>query len=91
MLAATYGVAMALQNDFAESDFKQKTLPQQARCLYDLMFKENAPHATTHILSRDYARHLIELSLLHNPSLLSSEEKTRIQRPFQRWWYKSLG
>lgn len=91
MLAATYGVAMALQNEFDKSEFSQKKLPQQARCLYDLMFKENAPHATTHTLSRDYARHLIEISLLHNPDLFSLEEKTRIRPPFKDGGIRTWG
>ena len=55
------------------------------------MFKENAPHATTHILSRDYARNLIEISLLHSPNLLSLEEKTRIHPPFKDGGIRTWG
>jgi hypothetical protein len=90
-LAATYGVAMALQNDFKLAEFRQKILPKQARYIYELMFKENAPHATTHILMRDYARHLIEISLFHNPNLLSGKEKTRIQPPFKDGGIRTWG
>lgn len=91
MLAATYGVAMSLQNDFKKAEFRQTILSKQARHIYELMFKEKAPHATTHILLRDYARHLIEISLLHDPNLLSAEEKARIQPPFKDGGIRAWG
>jgi len=91
MLAAAYGVAMALHDDFQESEFREKLLPKEARSLYELMFKEKAPYATTHILSRDYARRLIEISLLHNSDVLSPTEKTRICPPFKDGGIRNWG
>jgi len=82
MLAAAYGVAMALQSDFQRSEFREKILPRNAKNLYESMFKLNAPHATTHILSRDYAKRLIEIALIHKPTILTTAEKQRITPPF---------
>jgi len=90
MLAASYGVAMALQH---EPSFSTKILLDFAKGLYDLMFKKEAVYSTTHILARDYARHTIEIALLHNPDLLIVEGKKRISPPFKdggiRRWGKS--
>ncbi len=47
------------------------------------MFRIGALHATTHILARDYARHTIEICSLHHPTLLTTDEVTRIRPPFQ--------
>jgi len=82
MLAAAYGVAMALQYDFQSSKFQQEILPKYAKNLYELMFKPDAPHATTHILSRDYTKRLIDIALIHNPNILTADEKRRIEPPF---------
>lgn len=82
MLAAAYGTAMALQFDFQKPEFRQEILPRNARNVYESMFKLNAPHATTHILSRDYAKRLIEISLIHKPNILTTAEKQRITPPF---------
>ncbi|MGB3906735.1 MAG: hypothetical protein WBB22_17655, partial [Anaerolineae bacterium] len=83
MLAATYGVAMARQHDFHSPDFAETALPVYGRRLYEEIFKPDAPHATTHILARDYAGRTIEISLVHNPDLLSAEERARIRPPFR--------
>jgi hypothetical protein len=82
MLAAAYGVAMALQFDFQKFEFREEILPKSAKNLYESMFKPEATHATTHILSRDYARRLIDIALIHNPDTLSCDEKLRITPPF---------
>lgn len=82
MLAATYGIAMARQNDFEDTSFVTEMLPLYARQLYDNMFKPNAPHATTHILTRDYAKRTIDLALIHHPNLLTENERERITPPF---------
>lgn len=90
MLAASYGVAMALQH---ERGFTTGCLQGFARKLYDLMFKKEAPFSTTHILARDYARHVIDIALLYKPALLTMEERERITPPFRdggiRIWGKS--
>ena len=82
MLAAIYGIAMARQYDFGHPGFSSDNLPVYGRKLYDAMFAPNAPHATTHVLARDYARYTIEISLIHHPNLLTGEEQQRITPPF---------
>ncbi len=82
MLAATYGIAMAQQNDFEDASFVKETLPLYARQLYGNMFKPDAPHSTTHILARDYARRTIDIALIHHPDLLTGDERERISPPF---------
>ena len=83
MLAATYGVAMARQYDFKDKSFVRDTLPLYVKELYEKMFNPDAPHSTTHILARDYARRTIDIALLHHPDLLTNEEKQRIRPPFK--------
>ncbi len=82
MLAATYGIAMACQNDFEDTSFVTEILPQYAKQLYENMFKPDASHATTHILTRDYARRTIDIALIHQPDLLTADERARITQPF---------
>ena len=82
MLAATYGIAMARQNDFKDTSFVREVLPLYARQLYENMFKPDAPHSTTHILARDYARRTIDIALMHYPDLLTGDERERISPPF---------
>lgn len=90
MLAASYGTAMAHQH---EQSFATGCLRNFAGKLYDLMFKKGAPYSTTHVLARDYARHTMDLALLHNPELLTMEERRRTTPPFKdggiRRWGKS--
>lgn len=82
MLAATYGIAMARQNDFEDTSFVDEILPIYGKKLYENMFKPNAPHATTHILARDYAKRTIDIALIHHTDLLSDDERERITPPF---------
>ncbi len=82
MLAATYGIAMARQNDRKDTSFVKEVLPLYARQLYENMFKPSAPHATTHILARDYAKRTIDIALMHHPNLLTDDERERITPPF---------
>lgn len=83
MLAATYGIAMARQNDFEDTSFVDEVLPfLYARQLYENMFKPDAPHGTTHILARDYAKRTIDIALIHHPDLLTDDERERIIPPF---------
>ncbi|MGG3466781.1 hypothetical protein ABES02_04420 [Neobacillus pocheonensis] len=84
LLAAVYGVTMARQYDFRDNSFKETSLPIIAQTLYELMFKDGAKYSTTHILARDYAKRTIDIALIHNPNLLSEEEKNDIQSPFQK-------
>lgn len=80
MLAASYGIAMAIQN---EKEYAEKLLQKFARILFNFMFAKNAPYSTTHFLMRDYAKRIIDLALLHNNKLLSAPEKKRIIYPFR--------
>ena len=82
MLAATYGIAMARQNDFEDTSFVTEVLPSYGKRLYEAMFKPDAPHATTHILARDYAKRTIDIALIHHPDLLTDDERERITPPF---------
>ena len=82
MLAATYGIAMARQHDFKDPSFVTEILPLYGKKLYEAMFKPNAPHSTTHVLARDYARRTIDLVLIHHPDLLTEDERERITPPF---------
>ena len=82
MLAATYGITMAWQNDRENTGFVKEVLPLYARQLYENMFKPNAPHATTHILARDYAKRTIDIALIHYPDLLTEDQREHITPPF---------
>ena len=81
-LAATYGIAMARQNNFEDTSFVDEMLPVYAKKLYESMFKPDAPHATTHILARDYAKRTVDIALMHYPNLLTADEQERITPPF---------
>jgi hypothetical protein len=83
MLAASYGVAMALWQDASNPQFRAKVLPRLARNLYREMFADRAKYHTTHALSRDYAQRAIEIALLTNPRLLSRREREFITPPFR--------
>ena len=82
MLAATYGIAMARQHDFKDASFVTEVLPSYGKQFYENMFKPNAPHATTHILARDYAKRTVDIALMHHPNLLTADERERITPPF---------
>jgi hypothetical protein len=83
MLAASYGVAMARHVDFTDKTFVTTILPACARRVYELIFKENAPHSTTHVLTREYSRRILELASLHHRKLFSSSESSRIKPPYK--------
>jgi hypothetical protein len=92
MLAASYGVAMALWQ-VSNSQFRTKVLPRFARALYRQMFAREAKYGTTHILSRDYAQRIIEIALLVDPRVLSRREQKFVTAPFKfggirRWGQK---
>lgn len=82
MLAAIYGVCMARQHDFKDKTFSENLLPIYGQGLYNLMFKENSTYSTTHILKREYAQRIIEISLIHHPNILFENEKERIIPPY---------
>ncbi|MEI7728347.1 MAG: hypothetical protein WCO56_02200 [Verrucomicrobiota bacterium] len=92
MLAVAYGVAMACHTS-TDPAFRSGPLQEFGRELYDLMFKEHAPCGTTHLLTTEYARRLLELASLHNPQLFSPAERARYTPPYQdvglRQWQES--
>ncbi len=83
MLAASYGVAMALHYENPNNFNRHQLLPFSKK-IFSLIFSKKAPHSTTHALMRDYARHIIEISLLHIPDLLSKTQKVSIRPPYKR-------
>ncbi len=92
VLAASYGVTMALHSS-PNNTFFLKILYPFAKNVYSLFFKKGALHGTTHILSRDYARGIIEIALLHNKNLLLQSQIKRIRPPYKdggmRHWGRS--
>ena len=93
MLAAGYGISMALQFEFFQGKCKQAVLTLEGQNMYNLMFKLNAPHATTHILSRDYALGIIKIAMNCDADCLTPDQRLRISEPFVdggiRHWEKS--
>lgn len=73
---------MARQYDWSDPSFARVDLPQWGRTLYEQMFAPTGSNATTHILSRDYARRTIEIALLHHHDLLNEEESQRVKPPY---------
>lgn len=90
-LAALYGVVMAEHNSIKSNNFRNQILPELSKTLYNHIFKEDAPHGTTHILARDYARRTIEIGLMHYPDLLSKQEIENIRPPYSFGGLRELG
>ena len=83
MLAACYGALMRLHGQDALTRIQIITLEGIARKLYRQMFKRNAKHSTTHVLTRDYARGILEIMLLHDPKLFGQKAKRNIRPPYR--------
>lgn len=81
MLAAAYGVAMALRAD-EEGAVLRTALPEFAHTLVDKMFVPNAPHPTRHILTRDSALGLIEIAMRIEPDYVPPELHPFLKAPF---------
>ena len=79
MLAACYGVAMSLWADPCGDEMRRE-LPSFAAKLVDKMFVPEAPHASRHVLMRDYALGVIELATKVAPGCVP-EEKVRFLKP----------
>ena len=82
MLAASYGVAMALHTEREHSTFTSE-LNSYARSLYDAIFSEASPLKTTHILICEYASRTIELALQYDETLFSEEEVSVTKYPYE--------
>lgn len=85
MLAVSYGLAMARQNDVEDESYKKEWLPKYGRFLFDSIFSKNAEYTTTHILARDYAKRTIDITILHHPKLFTDDEKILIQYPLNKY------
>jgi len=83
MLAASYGVALALHSDPSDRAFSKTILSEHAKNIFELMFRENAPGRTTHLLTREYGQRLIELAAIHNRRLFSATELSRARPPYK--------
>ncbi|MSU49148.1 MAG: hypothetical protein EXS37_08715 [Opitutus sp.] len=82
MLAASYGVAMAEHTKSADRAVMAAVLSNFARRLYKQMFAPGAPNSTTHILTRDYARRILQLAAFNKRGLFSPKETGRFTPPF---------
>lgn len=82
-LVAAYGVAMAASSDLTNPAFTKTALRDHALKVFDLLFKHEAPCRTTHVLTRDYGRQIVELACVHNPSLLTPDERKLIRPPYK--------
>lgn len=95
MLAAAYGVSMALSSIPSNEEFLSTILPQFASDLYNKIFDIDAPFSTTHALIRDYASHIIKLSSKYNRNLLEKGKLNRVSPPYKdggiRNWERSKG
>lgn len=95
MMAASYGVAMAISTHCLQNSFRTEVLPRYAVHFYNLLFKANAPFRTTHVLVREYVRRLLELAIAHNPALFSIAELSQIKPPYSNGgrieWQKIKG
>ncbi len=81
MLAASYGVCMALHARPKRAQFRTKVLPTFARRIFGALFATDAQFRTTHVLARDYARRIIDLAMSYS-QVLTSEERTLATPPY---------
>jgi hypothetical protein len=91
VLASAYGASMALHCRPKRRKFRSNLLPNFAKRIYASMFAPSAPHSTTHVLSRDYARRMIQLALVHAPEALTADEQARTIPPFEDGGLRNWG
>jgi hypothetical protein len=72
MLAAAYGVVMNHWASPKGADLREAIVPF-ARGLVRAMFLPEAPHATWHVLMRDYAQGIIELARKVDPTAIATQ------------------
>lgn len=82
VMAASYGAAMGLAIGSEARQFVEEVLPEYALRFYQLFFEKDAPFRTTHMLTRDYARHFLELANKYKRDLFSSDQLLRIRPPY---------
>jgi len=91
ILAATYGLAMARQNDLNDLSFRDTLLPKYANFLFHKIFDVDSENSTTHILTRDYAKRTIDIALIHHPQILTDEQKELIKYPLTKYHHSEWG
>ncbi len=91
MIAASYGVAMALHYGPKNRVFIHRDLNPLAISLYKMIFEKEAPFGTTNAVLREYAQRTIELALFHTPKLLTSKQKASITPPFRYGGIRNWG
>ncbi|ANH61048.1 NACHT domain-containing protein [Dokdonia donghaensis] len=82
MLASLYGVVIAIFECGFISEDDQENLKNIGLKIYELIFKMGAEHSTTHILTRDYARRIIDIAYKHCPDLLAKDQYELSQPPY---------
>lgn len=90
LIAASYGVAMALYKPESSKTFGGQVFPAYARALYKAIFTRNAKNGTTHVLIRDFAKHTLDLAVLLNPKLLGEKERKSIVPPYRHGGIRRL-
>lgn len=83
MFAVAYGITMALQNNFENSDFVVNILPTWAKKIYCLFFDENSSVFTTHLLIVYYASNILKIAYLHDDNLFSKEQTKKFFNPYK--------
>lgn len=73
MMAACYGVAMSLWAD-PKGDQLRAALPEMADEIITQMFASDAPHGTSHVLTRDYAAGIVILATQVTPGCISRQK-----------------
>lgn len=81
MLAAAYGVAMNSWADKENSKFRN-AIGVFAKRLYMKMFAPNAPFGTRHILTRDYALGIVDLTRKIEPQCIANQYVQYTRPPF---------
>ena len=73
IMAACYGVAMSLWAD-PKGDQLRAALPEMADEIITQMFAPDAPHSTSHVLTRDYAGGIVALATQVTPGCISRQK-----------------
>ncbi|KKM82750.1 hypothetical protein LCGC14_1316360, partial [marine sediment metagenome] len=90
ILAAAYGISMFFHNQLNSNDYN-KILNSWALDLYDIMFKKEARHSTTHFYIRHYSRMIIELAFIHNSELSEKIDIGLVKPPYNSGGIREWG
>jgi hypothetical protein len=78
LLASSYALSTILVNS---PDYKDSVI-RYARSLMENMFVKDAPHATTHLLAREYASCTLKLVAFHHSDSIQELNQSSFQHPF---------